>query len=140
MWRNITATKLEALAEKKNTTALMEELLRGLCEILATLGFDTEQIEFRKRARDMIEVGIDFARLVAKQRAIVKLTFPRVEDGKLMKAEDDELMSCLDVGSEVELSGTVWFISEPALIKWGTGSGKQLSNWICLAKANVVLA
>ncbi|OAP59217.1 hypothetical protein AYL99_06515 [Fonsecaea erecta] len=138
-WRHITATRLALSIDNESDRKLAEQLLNDFEDLVKDLGIDVEGAEFQKKAKAMLEVGITFARLIAKQPAIFELEFPRADSGRLEKAEDDELMSCLDNETETEIAGTVWLVSEPALIKWGTGTGHQLETCMCLVKAKVEL-
>lgn len=121
------------------SSQIFKECLQGQLEdLVAKLGYDPQKPDVRKKSQIMLEAAILFARLIAKQRAIFKLRCRKVEPEDLQKLEDDELMTCID-DNEAEVAGSVWFVSTPALLKWGTGTGQDLGEYTCLVKSNVVL-
>ena len=86
--------------------------------------------------------SINFARLIAQQRAIFELTFPDVCTSELFKDADDPYLTNLEDqnDSNATSAGRVWFVSDPALFKHGNGVGDMLETSMVVVKANVKLS
>ena len=100
--------------------------------------------EALKKLGPVLKAALALAQLVVKERAGFSLEIPDLTALGFRKDDNDAQMTTrgaslnIDVGGgNEEEGGVVALVASPMLIKWGTGSGQQLTSKVVLQRAFV---
>lgn len=139
----MSVTKLEELHDQKDLDAGIDALYAKFnVEVTTRFGYGKIDEKLVDKIRSVMLKATSFGRKLAQQRAMFELIFPNVTSAELIKVDGDQHLTNLedDDGNNEERSGKVWFVSRPALVKWGNGMGDKLDQSMTAMRANVKLA
>ncbi len=153
-WRTMTAARLLEMDNDEYKTRVLDNLLLQFASLMYDhMGFngmplekleETLRGEALKKLGPVLKAALALAQLVVKERAGFSLEIPDLTGLGFHKEENDALMTTrgaslnIDVGGgKEEEGGVVALVASPMLIKWGTGSGQQLTSKVVLQRAFV---
>lgn len=153
----MTAHRLAELDKKAYQDRVLKTLLEEFAAMIRTeIGYREQQAgeiddllrggAIHQRIAPVLQSAMDLARLVSQERAGYTLKIPNLLSLRYHKANNSEeltnratLVNIDAVSSEEEEAGMIALVASPMLLKWGSGSGDQLSHRTVLEKAFVLV-
>jgi hypothetical protein len=138
----LTVKRLEELGATHDIDQIRDSLASHFrLEVLNKLGYSFEKEADHTHLNKLLTAAIELAQIFAKQRAIFAFRKP------IFKSDERKSLDSLEMTNkdneytavEEEMEGIVWFVIQPALVKFGTGKGERLNEHTVVRKAYVEL-
>jgi hypothetical protein len=138
-WRSFTAERLMSSGSEQGDIALQKHLTEIFLSLLKALGYRVKETELNEKLSPLLGKAIELGKVLAGERAMYQFFDPRSEKWWSKRPEDEYCRNEEDE-DEPEGEGEIAFISVPALMKRGTGTGEDLDQHAFISKALVNLA